>query len=213
MKFRILSVLAALAMVVAFSFSASAQYMTQDVVFIKAGYIPAYTASFKEYEGSKPKDNEFKGAAVQGEYNLNFNGFWLGFGLEYQYDRLDVKNEKNTTYQFIIPMASIKIAAVGGLYVGGGVSGKYLIAADSFSNGSKYDKKIDLWANGILGYHVPIGEGIFFDLEGRFGWNLTNKQFSSGVDASSKTVTLKPKNAYDIAFYAGIGFRAIGSNY
>jgi hypothetical protein len=213
MKFRIFSVLAALAMVATISFSAEAQYMTQDVIFVKAGYIPVYNVTFKEKEGFKPEDEELKGFAVQGEYNLNFSGFWLGFGLEYQYDRLDIKDEKNTTYQFIMPMASIKIAAVGGLYVGGGVSGKYLIAADSFSDGSKYDKKIDLWANGIIGYHVPIGEGVFFDLEGRFGWNLTNKQFSSGVDATDNTVKLKPKNAYDIAFYAGIGFRALGSNY
>jgi hypothetical protein len=214
MKLRIFSVLAALAMAVAFSFSAEAQYMTQDVVFVKVGYIPTYTISFNDYMGQKVDDAEFKGVAIQGEYNLNFNGFWLGFGMEYQYDRLDVKDEKNKTYQFIMPMASLKVAAVGGLYVGAGVSGKYLIAAESDSDGTKYDKKIDLWANGILGYHVPIGEGIFFDLEGRFGWNLTNKQFSSGKDGSTgATMTLDPKNAYDIAFYAGIGFRAIGSNY
>jgi hypothetical protein len=213
MKLRILSVLAALAMVAAFSISANAQYMTQDVIFLKGGYIPTYNVAFNEKNGNKQEDAELKGFAVQGEYNLNFSGFWLGFGLEYQYNRLDVKDEKNLTNQFILPMASIKIAAVGGLYVGGGVSGKYLIATESYSNEAEFTKKIDLWANGIIGYHVPIGEGIFFDLEGRFGWNLTNKQFSEYKDAAGKTNTLNTKNAYDIAFYAGVGFRAIGSNY
>ncbi len=213
MKLKVLSVLAALAIVAAFSFNANAQYMTQDVVFVKAGYIPVYNVSFKEYQGNKPDDAELKGFALQGEYNLNFSGFWLGFGMEYQYTKLDLDNEKNTAQQFILPMASIKVAAVGGLYVGGGVSGKYLIASESEADGTKYDKKIDLWVNGIIGYHVPIGEGLFFDLEGRFGWNLTNKQFSSGEDSAGTSFTTKPKNGYDIAFYAGIGFRAIGSNY
>jgi hypothetical protein len=212
MKFRIFSVLASLAMVATISFSAEAQYMTQDVVFVKAGYLPVYNVTFKEKDGNKPDDLEFKGFAVQGEYNLNFNGFWMGFGLEYQYDRLNVENSKNLTYQFILPMASVKIAAVGGLYVGGGVAGKYLIANENQDNGAEVKKKIDLWVNGIIGYHVPIGEGVFFDLEGRFGWNLTNKQFSESTYLG-ETYKSYPKNAYDIAFYAGIGFRALGSNY
>lgn len=92
------------------------------------------------------------------------------------------------------------------------MSGKYLIAAESDNDGSKPKKKIDLWANGILGYHVPVGEGVFLDLEGRFGWNLTNKQFSE-TELNNITLKADPKNAYDIAFYVGVGFRAIGSNY
>ncbi|MBN2403109.1 MAG: hypothetical protein JXN64_12005 [Spirochaetes bacterium] len=208
MKLKIMSVLAAFAMVAAFSLNADAQYMTQDVIFVKAGYIPVYTVTFDE--DFEDDELEFRGFALQGEYNLNFDGFWLGFGLEYQYTKLDVEGEKNLANQFILPMASIKIAAVGGLYVGGGVSAKYLIATEKWSDGSEAKKKVDLWANGILGYHMPIGEGLFLDLEGRFGWNLTNKQFSEYENVSE---TYKMKNAYDIAFYAGIGFRALGSNY
>ena len=212
MKFKIFSIFAALAMVICFSFGASAQYMTQDVIFLKAGYIPVYNVTFNEKDGNKPEDSESRGFAVQGEYNLNFNGFWLGFGLEYQYTKLDLDNQKNIANQFILPMASIKIAAVGGLYVGGGVSGKYLIATEADSSGSEAKKKIDLWANGIIGYHMPIGEGVFLDLEGRFGWNLTNKQFSE-TEYQSTTYKSDPKNAYDIAFFVGVGFRALGSNY
>jgi hypothetical protein len=223
MKLRILSVLAALAMVAAFSLSANAQYMTQDVIFLKGGYIPTYNVTFNEktYPASgayKPNDLEGSGFCAQGEYNLNFNGFWMGFGMEYQYIKIkgstnnkDLFNNE-TKHSFILPMVSFKVAAVGGLYVGAGVAGKYLIATESDNSGSKASKKIDLWANGILGYHVPIGEGVFLDLEGRFGWNLTNKQFSEFKDSTTTNKT-DPKNAYDIAFYVGVGFRAIGSNY
>lgn len=208
MKLKIMSVLAAFAMVAAFSLNADAQYMTQDVIFLKAGYIPVYNVSYDE-EGDDWPDLESRGFAIQGEYNLNFSGFWLGFGMEYQYTKVDLENSKNIANQFILPMASIKVAAVGGLYVGGGIAGKYLIATEK---NEEYEakKKVDLWANGILGYHTPIGEGLFLDLEGRFGWNLTNKQFSEYENVSE---TYKMKNAYDIAFYAGIGFRALGSNY
>ena len=50
MKFKIFTIFAALAMVICFSFGASAQYMTQDVIFLKAGYIPVYNTSFNEKE-------------------------------------------------------------------------------------------------------------------------------------------------------------------
>ena len=42
------SVLAAFALVAAFSLRADAQYMTQDVIFVKAGYIPVYTVTYDE---------------------------------------------------------------------------------------------------------------------------------------------------------------------
>ncbi len=208
MKFKIFSVLIGLAMIAAFTVKADAQYMTQDLIFIKVGYVPLYTVTPK---AAGSDDIEIKGFGVQGEYNLNFSGFWMGFGLEYQYMIQDVKNGDDYTHSFLIPEVSIKFAAVGGLYLGAGVSGKYLIATKEIS-GVSAAKKIDLWANGILGYHMPIADGVFFDLEGRFGWNITNKQFSEWKTPSG-TQTGDLKNAYDLGFYAGIGFRAPGSNY
>ena len=85
MRFKIISIILAVAIAVCFSQVASAQYMTQDIVFIKAGYVPVYNIGFKD---SSNKDLNGMGAAIQGEYNLNFSNFWLGFGLEYQYQSI-----------------------------------------------------------------------------------------------------------------------------
>ena len=65
-------------------------------------------------------------------------------------------------------------------------------------------------ANGILGYYTPIGEGIFLDLEGRFGYNITQNQFSKVKDDSTD---YDIKSNYDIAFYVCVGFRAAASDY
>ncbi|MBN2040993.1 MAG: hypothetical protein JW864_13190 [Spirochaetes bacterium] len=208
MKFRLLSFIAAVAAAVFFATNASAQYMTQDLIFVKAGYIPVYTVSY-EQEGND--DSEISGFAIQGEYNLNFDGFWLGFGLEYQYMNDDADGE-DVNHSFILPMASIKVAAVGGLYVGAGLAGKYLITTGEYEGGVEATKEIDLWANGILGYYMPIGEGVFLDLEGRFGWNITNRQFSE-YEMGGNTYESDVENSYDIGFYVGVGFRAPGSNY
>jgi hypothetical protein len=212
MKFRLLSLVLGLALFTVLTANAEAQYMTQDVIFLKLGYIPVSNVTF-DAKGSE--DVELKGFAVQGEYNMNFNGFWLGFGLEYQYMMQEVDNLAGTkvdiSHSFLMPEVSAKIATVGGLYVGGGVSGKYLIATEAVDQ-MEAVKKIDLWVNGILGYHMPIAEGFFLDLEGRFGWNLTNHQFSE-VEFANSTFKTETKNAYDIGLYVGIGFRAPGSNY
>ncbi len=199
------AVLAVLAFVIAFSFGAQAQTMTTDIVFLKGAYIPTSVVTFDE---AGAEDADRTGFAIQGEYNLNFNNFWLGFGLEYQ--RL---TEDGLSDAFIVPMISAKIAAMGGLYIGGGLSGKYLISTEADeSSGAKWTKKIDLWANGIIGYYIPIAEAIFFNLEGRFGYNLTNNQYSEYEFGGSK-FDIENKSAYDIAFYAGIGYRASMSDY
>jgi len=204
------AVLAVLAFVVAFSFGAQAQTMTTDIVFLKGGYIPVSLTSF---DVSGVDDLESRGFAIQGEYNLNFDGFWLGFGLEYQRLKSEFDGENGHFNQFIQPMISAKYAALGGLYVGAGLSGKYLIGTEKFMAGAgeaEWEKKIDLWANGILGYYTPIGEGIFLDLEGRFGYNLTKNQFSKVKDDPTD---YDIGSNYDIAFYVGIGFRASASDY
>lgn len=227
MKTKLMLVFAMFCMVFAFSYNANAQYMTGDVVFLKLGWVPTYTVSFdKDEDGETKKDVESSGFAVQGEYNLNLDGILLGFGLEYErvetelgedYDDLKINNS------FITPMVSVKLATEGGFYIGAGLSGKYLIGTEKMEGTyagypfeMEFKKTIDLWANGILGYHVPVAEGIFLDLEGRFGWNLTNKQFDKidlTMNGTTEELNIKAKNAYDIAFYVGIGTRARGSEY
>lgn len=208
------AVLAVLAFVFAFAFGAQAQTMTTDIVFLKVGYIPVSTTSFEDTSFIQD-DLEARGLAVQGEYNLNFDRIWLGFGLEYQRLKAEIDGENGHFNQFLLPMVSVKFAAAGGLYVGAGLSGKYLIATEKIKDGGneyEWEKDIDLWANGILGYYMPIGEGIFLDLEGRFGYNLTNNQFSemkvNGVKGDTDN-----KSSFDLAFYVGIGYRASMSDY
>ncbi|MDY6933980.1 MAG: hypothetical protein SVZ03_07125 [Spirochaetota bacterium] len=243
MRVKLLILSALVAFICLLSISVDAQYMTKDLVLLKIGYIPMSNVTFDDEEvgsviSSVPitGDIESMGYAIQGEYNLIWGNFWFGFGLEYQrlsVDRITTSqgDTKEFHNDFLIPMVSAKLAATGGLYVGAGISGKWLISTEKFRTEpfpttlgyteNEFDKAIDLWANAILGYHLPIGEGVFFDLEGRFGFNLTNNQFeekeqdyyqTSSVPTTS-TIKYSPKTAYDIAFYVGVGTRARGSEY
>ena len=198
MKSKLFQFIFVVAFVFSLPFIANAQYLTTDLVLLKVGYVPIYTVSFDE---DNADDSENKGIAVQGEYNLNSGNFWLGFGFEYQ--RMVNDDEDDYINHFLLPMVSAKFVATGGLYVGAGLAGKYLVSAETPSGAEEPDKKIDLWVNGIMGYHLPIAEAVFLDIEGRFGWNITNQQF----DESSKEVS----NAYDLGFYIGIGTRAMAS--
>ncbi|MDI9425019.1 MAG: hypothetical protein QM472_09280 [Spirochaetota bacterium] len=205
---KLFAVLAVFAFVFAFSFGAQAQTLTTDIVFLKLGYIPLSNTNYKDYS----EDLESRGLAIQGEYNLNFDGFLLGFGLEYQRLKTEWDGELGHINQFIQPMISAKYAALGGLYVGAGLSGKYLIATEEMrgSGGAEWQKKFDLWINGIMGYYMPIGEGVFLDLEGRFGYNLTKNQFTKVKGSSGE---YKLNSSYDLAFYVGVGFRTAASDY
>lgn len=222
MKLKFFVVFIALAMVCAFSYNADAQtMMTTDVVLIRVGYIPMSTVTADEVTfedgtvlDNDPDDLEHKGFAFNGEYNLNMSPVWIGIGLEYQY--LEEDDDENIA-QFIMPQANIKFITAAGFYVGAGLAGKYMMSysyegADPDVNDADYDKKIDLWANGIIGIIMPIGEGLFFNLEGRFGYNLTNSQYEDGevdiIGLGKGDMETKTKSAYDIGIYAGIGFRA-----
>ena len=217
MKIKILAVLAAFTLVFAFAFNADAQMMTTDVVFIKLGYIPSYTASFDDdwkidgvTQAESADDREHSGFAIQGEYNLNLNPLWLGFGVEYQ--RL-IEDKDDDVIQFLIPQVTAKFVTGAGFYLGAGLAGKYLIAYSYEGDQPEdieADKKIDLWLNGVIGFFMPIAEGVFLDLEGKFGYNLTNSQWESWT-ADSSDVEFSPKSAYDISIYVGIGFRAFAT--
>jgi hypothetical protein len=221
MRSKLFAVFAALVFVFAFSAAGSAQTLTTDIVFLKVGYIPINPVEFDD-NLMDVNSLDSTGWAIQGEYNLNFDSVWIGFALEYQrlnteYDIEGTTEKFKHCNQFIQPMVSLKLAALGGLYVGAGLSGKYLIATETIEDDStgpvieyEWEKKIDLWANGIIGYYMPIGEAVFLDLEGRFGYNLTNDQFTKYEDVSGD---IDVKSSYDLAFYVGIGTRARASDY
>ncbi len=213
MKLKFFVVFIAMAMVFAFSYNADAQ-MTTDVILIRVGYIPMYTVTADEVvreDGSviddDPDDMEHNGYALNGEYNLNMSPVWIGIGLEYQYT---IEDENDDIAQFIMPQANVKFVTAAGFYVGAGLAGKYMMSYSYEGEGDEdvdVDKEIDLWANGIVGIIMPIGEGLFFNLEGRFGYNLTNNQYENG-SSDNMDYEIKTNSAYDIGIYAGIGFRA-----
>ncbi|MGQ9842624.1 MAG: hypothetical protein ACUVRK_03575 [Spirochaetota bacterium] len=170
-----------------------AQEMTDDVAFLRIGY----QWNTLKYDIAGAKDFKLNGVAIEGEYNLNLGSMLLGFSLEYAYVSYD--DDKAYDYGFLSPMVSLKFLAPGGLYVGPGVSARYLMSSYLPKAAVEPDSEIDLWVNGVAGFMTPIAEGIYLDVQARFGWNLTNNQFESpGVKIDSN---------YDIAFYVGVGTR------
>ncbi len=238
MKSKLLAVLVMALAAFAFTGIAQAQTeMTNDVIFIKAGYVPISNTTFDKgatRDGvSQPTiamgDLEGSGWALQGEYNLNFQSFWVGIGLEYQRIKVDdfeytegTTKAKLTSHtnQFIMPMVSGKFVAGGGLYLGAGLGVKYMTGTQAWgdtTSSNKYDKwekKTDLWGHAIVGWFTPVAEGVYLDIEGRFGYNFTKNQYESFKDtdpADSHNWKLTPKSAYDMAIYVGVGFRASAS--
>jgi hypothetical protein len=214
-------------LVFAVNYSANAQE-TRDVVFISLGYIPMSVTTFdKNYkydsttEIATIDDLESKGVALRGEYNLNLGSLWLGFGLEYQrlysewgmsYPTGSPDTFSKHVNQFITPMVTAKLVTAGGFYIGAGVSGKYMISSEKFhaiggTSDIEWKKKFDLWGNAVVGFFMPISDGVYLDFEGRFGYNLTNNQFTK-LTGDGTTYEFSPKSAYDLAIYVGVGFRA-----
>ncbi|MBP7586137.1 MAG: hypothetical protein KBA61_18995 [Spirochaetes bacterium] len=212
MKVKLFAVLAALLMACAIAIPASAQELTNDVIFLRVGYIPAYTVSFDgEIAGQSIDDSEFAGFAGMAEYNLNLNPVLIGFGIEYQrvVDDADEAGADDSVASFLIPQVTAKFMTAGGFYIGAGLAGKYLIGYD-FGEGVDTDKTIDLWLNGVIGYMATISEGIYLDVSGRFGLNLTNSTFDEIETTLGKT-KYDASSAYDIAIYVGIGFKSFAT--
>ncbi len=189
MKTKITTLLGGLTMLVALSTTAFAQTeMTDDVVFVKLGY----TKTTVTYDGTD--DFDLSGVGIQGEYNINISPMIVGVGMEYQY----VTGDYETKISFLNPMVTAKFMTAGGFYAGAGLSGRYMLSYED-KYGNDEDKKFDLWVQGTLGFMMPIDEGVYFDLEGKFGYNLTKNQYD------------KADSAYDLSVYAGIGFRAFST--
>lgn len=204
MKSKMFAIAASFLMIGALVVPAFSQELTNDVVVLRAGWIPSYTVSF---DLPNMNDSEFTGFAGMAEYNLNLSPMLIGFGVEYQrvVEEGD-DGEDDSIAGFLIPQVTAKFMAAGGFYIGAGVAGRYLINYD-LGSGVETDKTIDLWLNGVIGYIAMVSDGIYLDIMGRFGYNLTNT-FMDEVKVDSTTVDLKAKSAYDLAIYVGIGFKS-----
>lgn len=172
-----------------------AQEMTDDVAFLRVGY--QWNTLKPDSDDPNAKDFKLNGVAIEGEYNLNLGGMLLGFALEYAY--LSSTEDKAYDYGFLSPMVTLKFLAPGGFYIGPGLSARYLMGSYLPKNETEPDSEVDLWVNGVAGFMTPIAEGIYLDLQARFGWNLTKGQFEEPGYKIDKN--------YDMAFYIGFGTR------
>ncbi|MCU0822143.1 MAG: hypothetical protein MUC95_06685, partial [Spirochaetes bacterium] len=207
--------------------AADAQFMTDDLFTLKGGYIPYGIVTYDKgikYKGEKFPDVKIGDIqtspvnfAVQAEYNIIFGIFWLGLGIEYQRITADNFAIEDAGFEkfnndFIMPVISFKFNLYQGFYTGVSATGKYLLSVENsimegteyFPTKVKFDKQLDLWANYIIGYNLPVAESMSVIFEGRFGYNVTNKQYSKitilnsgGIE--SKKYELIPKQSYDSA--------------
>jgi len=169
-----------------------AQELTDDVAFLRVGY----QWNTVEFDVSGMDDVENNGIAIEGEYNLNLGGWFLGVSLEWA--RLVNDDDSDLVFYYLSPMISLKFLAAGGLYIGPGISARYMMSADTPSGVGEPDKEVDLWVNAVAGWMAPIAEAVYLDVQARFGWNLTKNQFEDVADID---------NNYDYAVYVGIGTR------
>jgi hypothetical protein len=225
MNFKFLSLFVVLLMTLAFSYSANAEKITNDIIFGRAGYIPKYYNSFDDdvtvngvmYQGTV---DSFKGQgfAINGEYNFNINAlWWIGLGIEYQYVMMEQDVGEADIAQFIIPQINGKYVIDvdfykgAAFYIGAGLAGKYLVDYEDRTEGDvkwEPDKKIDLWVNVIFGYLMPLSESIYLDAEARVGFNVTNTQWESAKSSNGDfKYVYSPKYSYDVAIYIGIGYK------
>jgi hypothetical protein len=205
MKSKMFAIAALVLLIGAVTVPAMSQELTNDVVVLRVGWIPSYTVSF-DVENSD--DAEFTGFAGMAEYNLNVSPVLIGFGIEYQrvVDDAEDAGDDDSIAGFLIPQVTAKFMAAGGFYIGAGLAGKYLINYD-LGSGVETDKTIDLWVNGVIGYIAMISDGIYLDVMGRFGYNLTNNTWDE-LESSGYKLETKAKSAYDLAIYVGIGFKS-----
>lgn len=233
MKLKISCLLTVIAFLSLFSHNANAQIMTDDTFLLKIGYIPYGIVSFDKgikIDGIEDKEaevNDIKSTglnyAVQAEYNLIFGIFALGLGFEYERVSADKFGNDSGEYKkfyndFLMPLMSFKFEMVKNFYSGLAFSGKYMVStetpmvkdSDAAPLRAEFDKEMDAWAYFILGYNLQAGESVFINFEGRFGYNLTNKQYRK-MEAGDSTGTYKfelaPAQAYDTAVFIGLGIR------
>ena len=223
MKTKFMAILAAFTLVFAFSMSAGAQTMlTDDVAFLKLGY-SQFTGEANEITSGgtvlddDPGELEGNGYNLQGEYNMNMGNVLIGFGLEYTY--MTAETDVDFVFHWLTPMVSAKFITAGGFYIGAGLAGKYLMGQSYESDDPEdieFDKEIDLWVNGMIGFMTPIQEFVYLDIEGRFGYNVTNNQFKDAEftdGGSSQDAEFDMDSQYDLAIYVGVGYRVAATGF
>ncbi|GAB4221312.1 MAG TPA: hypothetical protein PL059_12005 [Spirochaetota bacterium] len=219
-----------------FAVPIAAEAPSGSFIIAHLGYVPiaatGYDFSAIDSEnGWNPNfvvlEHKSQGAALNIEYNFNTNPLLFSFGFEYQllWDKFSVFQDigggvyetiKLKTYlnQYMMPSVTIKYLTASGFYMGTGIALKYLAVTEKVKPDNGYDfslefdKKLDFWSITIVGYIISINQGLYLDVQGRFGYNLTNNQFSSlktNSPGGDMKAYLMPRTMYDAAILVGVG--------
>jgi hypothetical protein len=193
--------------------NANAKYTSKspDTISFNAGAIIANDATIENTSDSTQSYNiESKGGSFQAEYNINFETFLIGVGLEYSFLRAkmipDTGSESEYfTNHFLSPAFNIKFATESGLYFGAGGSAKYLLNAQIVDS-IEFERKFDLWVQAMFGYHMPVSQDLFLDFGTKLGYNITNQQYKI-IKGRTNNSNYEGKTAYEITLYIGIGYK------
>ena len=129
------------------------------------------------------------------------------------YDTIKLKRCLN---QYIMPSVTVKYLTAAGFYIGTGIALKYLAVTeavkpenvDDFS--LEFDREFDFWSITMVGCIMTINQGLYLDVQGRFGYNVTHNQYSSlkfKDSVESGTAYLMPRTAYDATILVGVGMK------
>jgi len=195
-----------------------------DFVVARIGYVPYTNVEFghgavgTESGRSWNPDitlYDFKsvGPALNVEYTMNAMPVLFSFGIEYRRLKTELYQSEadsvklkvyNSNVQFLVPMILAKYMIPSGVYVGIGLSAHWMINADKLTDNSEISSKIDYWTVVLAGYMMKLHENLFLDVQGKFGYNLTNAQYSE-AKKKDHYYFMNVKSSYDAAFYVGVG--------
>ena len=220
MKFKLYCVLLLASLLLFSAGSLFGETPSGDFAVIRAGYTPITTVNYNPGMGSpgQPYGADFlvydfkaHGPAFNIEYNINSKPVLLSFGLEYSMlantfkvsDGTGWDKYKETQLHFLMPGLMMKYLTESGIYAGIGLSGKYKLSNEERS--LYWKPRIDYWLNISAGYMMKLHENYYLDIQGRFGYNLTNNQFSELEDKASGERYMAPINSScDAAIFVGV---------
>lgn len=218
MKIQFIVILVIFSCITLFSKNANAEYgaMASDVIFFRGGLTLLSNSTIENQNNEDLNYTiESRGANAQVEYNINFETFFVGIGLEYEYHLSKVSPETGSESeyffnQYLNPSLNLKLTSDSGMYYGAELTGKYLFKTQTVDN-TDFEKKTDLWTKAILGYNMPINDTLIFDIGIKLGFNITNQQFKFRKNFET-TDDYEGKSAFDMILYAGIGLRLTSFN-